>query len=631
MSTLTHYFFILICFTLISSFHLHGQSQSSSTQAQLSNSETHTVENPISVAYLQKHLAKRSPKLFLTPSVERNLKQKLQSDPLVQGYYQYLKKEADLMHEKPLLKRELEGFRMLAVSREMIERMSILCMVYRMEKNPEILQRIDEELQAVCRFSDWNPQHYLDIAEMSFGVALAIDWVGEALPEATVEMVKTSLIEKGIEPSFNEAGERMGWINGHNNWNAVCHGGMVAASLAIADVNPELAAKTIGRALDKIPNSFKEYGPDGVYPEGPMYWAYGTYYSVIASSVLTSALGQDFGLSESPGFMESANFRLLATAPSGEFFNFADSDGKRDGQGAVLLSWFAAKTGDASYFDKAFFENPADAGRFAGLGLVWLSQFTEKKTSELPLAWYGQGRNPVAFFRGGAEEGGQFYLAVKGGTAAASHGNMDAGTFVFELDGVRWVLDPGNQPYYPLNRIGFNLAGGCQDCERWTLLTKNNQGHSTITVNNARFNVKGYASITDFKTGEQPEVSIDMSEIYEGHLTALQRRFVKESKRSMLIEDQFELNDSTDIITWGLMTVADVLPVKNGAILKQDGKELKLSILTPEEVEISIISLDPPPLAIDKTIDNLKRIEIRMPAYLFPNKEGAIQVRLSGE
>jgi len=44
-----------------------------------------------------------------------------------------------------------------------------------------------------------------------------------------------------------------------------------------------------------------------------------------------------------------------------------------------------------------------------------------------------------------------------------------------------------------------------------------------------------------------------------------------------------------------------------------------------------VISLDPPPLEIDKTIENLKRIEIRLPAYLFPEKEGLVRVRLSGE
>jgi hypothetical protein len=98
-----------------------------------------------------------------------------------------------------------------------------------------------------------------------------------------------------------------------------------------------------------------------------------------------------------------------------------------------------------------------------------------------------------------------------------------------------------------------------------------------------------------------------------------------------LIEDKFELNDSTRTITWALMTVAQVMPVKNGAVLKQDGKELKLSILSPGELEISVISLDPPPLEIDKTIKNLKRIEIRMPAYIFPDGKGMLRVQLSGE
>jgi hypothetical protein len=208
---------------------------------------------------------------------------------------------------------------------------------------------------------------------------------------------------------------------------------------------------------------------------------------------------------------------------------------------------------------------------------------------------------------------------------------MDAGTFIFELDGVRWVIDPGNQPYYPLNRIGFNLAGRCQDCERWTLLTKRNTGHSTITVNDARHKASAYAPITDFQSGERPEVTIDMSEILMGELTALQRRFIKENNRSVIIEDRFELNDSTRNITWGLMTVADVTPVKSGAVLNQDDKSLKLTILAPEQMEVAVISLDPPPMEIDKTIPGLKRIEIRVPAYLFPEGKGWIRIMLSGE
>jgi len=589
------------------------------------------LENPVSVDYLKANLSKKSPKLILTPAIEKEIKLKLKSDIIVQNYFSYLKKQADSILEKPLLKHELEGFRMLAVSREMLERMGVLCMVYRLEKMPEILKRIDRELLAVCNFTDWNTQHFLDVAEMSFAVALAIDWTGEFLPKSTIQLAKKSLVEKAIIPSYNEGGERMFWINSTNNWNSVCHGGMVAASLVVADIEPELAAKTIERALNKLPNSLKEYAPDGIYPEGPTYWGFGTSYAVVAANTLSTALGSDFGISKSPGFMESADFFMHVSAPSGYFFNFADSWDKKDGDDLILRAWFAAKTGDGLYFDKEFFEKPVEVGRFAGPGLVWISQFSQGKVSELPLNWHGNGANPVAVFRGSKTDPGHYFLAVKGGKANLSHGNMDAGTFVFELNNVRWVLDPGNQPYYPLNRVGFKLSDHSQEGERWRLLTKKNQGHSTITVNDARFLVNGQAIITDFKDSETPEVTIDMTPLYGNNLKSLSRRFVKESKQSVLIEDSFVINDSTKTITWGLMTQAEVQPTKTGAVLKQDGKTLKLEILSHPELQLSVVSLYPAPLELDRQIEGLKRIEIRIPAWTIQGGKTNIKVRLSGD
>ena len=622
------YLVFLICFMFIAS--------------QKSNAQK--LENPISEAYLKNHLSNKSPRLILTPEVERNLKLKLKSDPLVQKYYQFLQEEADRITEIPILKNELEGFR-FPDAREGLRRLGILGIVYRIDKNPKILKRINDELIAICAFKDWNPQHFLDVSQLAVAVSLAIDWTGYALPKETVKLAKAALIEKALLPSFNEKGERMGWINGSNNWNAVCHGGLVAAALAIADEDPALAAKTISRALEKLPNSLKEYAPKGVHPEGPFYWRFGTSFTVVASDVLKTALGSDFGISQSPGFMKTAEYRLQVTAPSGECFNYADSEGKTDGEASAVLAWFAAQTGNGTYIHKRFFENPADPGllisgealipqnegRLAGVALIWLSQCSFEKSSELPLAWYGKGHVPVAVFRSKNEDPGQFYLAAKGGSGLISHGNMDAGSFVFELNGVRWSIDPGNQVYYNLNKIGFDLGNSKQESERWTLLTKNNFGHSTISVNDVLFRVKGNAPVTDFKDGVKAEASIDMTELYGGNVNSMKRRFIKESNQSLLIEDQFETNDSTGSITWQLMTTADVVPNKHGAILKQDGKELKLSILTPENLQVSILSLDPAPLEIDKQIKKLKRIEIRVPAYILKDKKGMIKVRLSGE
>lgn len=101
----------------------------------------------------------------------------------------------------------MEGRRLLAVSREMLYRMNCLAMVYRVEKDKNILARINEEIQSVCSFSDWNPSHFLDVAEMSLAVSLALDWTAGKLPQETVKKAKIALVEKAIYPSFESRNE----------------------------------------------------------------------------------------------------------------------------------------------------------------------------------------------------------------------------------------------------------------------------------------------------------------------------------------------------------------------------------------------------------------------------------------
>ena len=609
-------------------------------RAEFRTGDTVKLDNPISVKYLKNNLRKSHPRLVLTRAIEKNLKKRIKSDVVVKNYYAAIKVNAKQIQQAPLLTRQMEGRRLLAISREMLYRMNILSMVYRVDKDPAVLKRIDDEIKAVCNFSDWNPSHYLDVAEMSLAVAIAVDWVGDALPTGTVELAIRSLIEKGIKPSYPQDG-MPGWVNGTNNWNQVCNGGMIAAAIIIADQDPELAAKTIRRALDGMPNALRQYGPDGLYPEGATYWGYGTSFSVITSSMLQSAFGTDFGIANYPAFVESADFRLLSVAPSGWYYNFADCGDREGTTGDITLAWFAKQTGNPLYLERdKFLQSPDDMGklpRLAGAGLVWLSEFEAKRETKLPLAWKGEGENPVVIFRTDETDPSGYYFGGKGGRATVSHGNMDAGSFIFELDGIRWVVDPGNQDYNEIEKTGFNLWANCQNCQRWTLLTKNNYGHSTLTVNNALHVNNGFASIADYKGGEKPEVTIDMSKVFGGLLNGASRRFLKEDNRSILIEDKFQLSDSTENITWQLITTADVQVIRGGAILKQGGKQLKLENLSHPELDLSIISLDPPPLKLDRTIEGLKRIEIRMPAYIFDQKEGLptgrqgiLTVRLSG-
>jgi hypothetical protein len=589
------------------------------------------LQNPFSEAYVKSKMSKSSPRLILTPAIERNLRSKLKTDPVVKNYYTAMRVAAGDMLKKPSLTYNVVGRRLLGTSREMLLRMTVLSMVYRIDREPAILKKIDAELRAVCNFPDWHPSHFLDVAEMTLAVAIAVDWTGAWLPSETVALARKSLIDKGINPSFERGNS--GWVNGTNNWNQVCNGGMIAAAIVIGDKDPALAARVISRSLEGMPAALVQYAPSGIYPEGATYWSYGTSFSCVTSSALKSAFGNDFGIAAYPSFLESANFKLLSAAPSGWYFNFADCGDREEGSGDIVLGWFAKETGNSLYYQKDRFLRLVPAktnlSRLAGAGLVWLSEFTPSKEETLPLAWMGDGANPLVIFRGGANDPGNYYFGGKGGKGNLSHGNLDAGSFVFELNGVRWSVDPGNQDYNVLEQAGFDLWNQTQNSPRWTLLTKGNQGHSTLTVNDARFIVNATAPVIDFKPGDNPEATVDMTPVFGGMLQSARRRFIKDSGHSIVIEDQLVLNDSTRHITWAMMTTADVVPAANGAVLRQDGKELNLTIQSPGKVKVSTIMMDPAPMKLDRQIPGLKRIEIRIPAYILERGKGTIRVRLT--
>ena len=66
-----------------------------------------------------------------------------------------------------------------------------------------------------------------------------------------------------------------------------------------------------------------------------------------------------------------------------------------------------------------------------------------------------------------------------------------------------------------------------------------------------------------------------------------------------------------------------------GALLKQDGKVLKIENLSHPDLRFSVISLDPAPLALDRKIKGLKRIELRIPSWTIKKGKEVIKVKLT--
>lgn len=589
--------------------------------------------------WIQKSLATTSPKLILTPALENTFKQKLKSDKATQLAYQLLLQRADaLLDTKPLERKQI-GKRLLSVSREAVRRLSTLSLAYRIAQREDYLKRIEQELLAVSEFKDWNPSHFLDVAEMSMAVAVALDWCGAWLSDEVKKKAKTALIEKGLKQSI--AAEPFNWwVDAYHNWNLVCHGGMSMAAIAVFEEEPEIASLVLNRAVEKIPLGLTPYAPDGIYPEGPSYWFYATHYLTIALSSYETALATDFELTNAQGFLESAMVSEITAGATGRYYNFFD--GSENGYHSLahfgLLAWFAHRsstTFDETKYIVALQNALASEGkgsRFYAFNLLNIVALDEdkKQPSIRPTAWAGEGESPIIVFRS-AETTDDLFLAAKGGRAADNHGNMDVGSFIFELDGVRWSIDPGNQNYNDLEQLmGGELWNRGQDSKRWTLLTKNNYGHSTLTINGAMHLADARSILIEENlSNAQPSATFDLTPVFGATAKKVHRTFKKLDSKTVEIKDEVDFSKQTQTLTWQMMTQATVKEEGNELLLMQDGKQLKLSVVQPADCTFKIVSLTPPPLEYDKTIPNLKRIEINMERKLFNGASGAIIIQLT--
>lgn len=598
-----------------------------------------TFENPITTDWISENLQSTSPRLILTTDIEKVLKAKIQTNESTQLAYRLLLHEADDLLNEPPLERKQIGRRLLSVSRETVRRLSTLSLAHRLTEKAVYLDRLEQELIAVSSFGDWNPSHFLDVAEMSFAVAIALDWSKEVLSPTTKNLVEQALITKGLKPAI-AASNYNWWIDAHHNWNLVCHGGMAIAALSVYEKEPEMASYILRRAVEKIPLGLTPYAPDGIYPEGPSYWFYATQYLTATIAAFETSLNTDFGFTKASGFLESVQVSTITAGATDRYYNFFD--GSQNGYHALshfgLLAWFAQRK--AISFDEVAYEAQLKTAaidedaknRFMAFNLIYVAQVNEQQLGKVkrPIAWSGQGTSPIVVFRTDETEKSLF-LAAKGGRAADNHGNMDVGSFIFELDGVRWSIDPGNQSYNDLEKLmGGELWNNTQNSRRWTLLTKNNYGHSTLTVNGQPHLVDARSTLVSSSLNDkQASVIFDLAPAFGDLIQQAERTFRQLNSHTVVISDQLTFSPKTETITWQMMTQAKVEINEKGARLLQDDQVLQLEVLQPEKYDIKVVSLSPPPLAYDKNIPDLKRIEIQVSRAYFKGKTGVIRVQLS--
>jgi hypothetical protein len=497
---------------------------------------------------------------------------------------------------EPVVERKLVGPRLLGQSRAALRRVSTLAGLHLLDGSRDLAERARREMLAAAAFSDWNPYHFLDVAEMTNALAIGYDWLHASLSEEDLATVRAAIVEKGLRPGLAVYDSGKGWPRFIHNWNQVCNGGLTAGALAIAGEEPALARVIIGRARESIVVAMRSFAPDGGWAEGPGYWNYATHYNVFFLSALETALGTDFGLKALPGFAETGLFRIHSTGPLGLTFNYADA---AEGAGtAAQMLWLAAE-----------FHRPEYARHEAGevgkhpeiFHLLWYRKPESAQSAALPPDALFRGVD-VAFFGGGRNDRQAAFAGFKGGNNRANHSQLDLGTFVFDALGERWAVDLGPDDYNLPDYFGK---------KRWDYYRLRTEGQNTLLIDGANQDPAAKAPLVAYLSS--PARAFAVADLTAGYASAAKRvlRGVALLKRrQLLVEDEVDAPDPVGVV-WNLHTRAAVRIEGPVARLSQGGKELEARILSPTDAHFEVVAASPP--RPQRPDPELKRLSVILP------------------
>ena len=574
-----------------------------------------TPENvPLAAELIQK-LVPTHPRLLIDQDAFERLARQIQSDPTLRQWDAAVRKEADALVSAPLPRHVLpDGKRLLSTSRTVLDRAYTLALMYRLHGDRKHADRLFKELETVAAFPDFNPAHFLDMAEMTHALAIAYDWLHDTWTESQRATIRRAIIEMGLRPSLEVYRKKGWWAQSEHNWNQVCNGGMTLGALAIGDEEPELAGEILRSAILSVPLAMRSYGPDGAWGEGPGYWGYATQYNVAMLAALQSALGTDFALSGIPGFSQTGLFPIYTTGPSGRTFNFSDSGDRLSRMESLfwlaerfqqpVFRWFAITYGKPSAAAMIFYrpgsEDPATAG--------------------LPLDKYWRGVE-VATLRSDWSDKA-IYAGIQAGSNRVNHNHLDLGSFVLDALGERWAVDLGADNY--------NLPGFFGK-QRYTYYRLRGEGHNTLVLNPGNGpdqDPKATARIARF--GSEPARAFavaDLTPAYAQHAKRVERGLALLDRRRVLIQDEVDADRPVDL-WWFMHTSAKVQLAEDGqnAVLEQDGKRFFVRLLVPAEARLEVRAAAPLPTSPDPDGQRVNREYRKLTIHLPETKSVRLAV-----
>ena len=566
------------------------------------------------------------PRLLMTRKKQLEIQDQIKNDSSFHTIHRLILKHADRYAKETPGDLQKTGRRLLEPASQYSKRILTLSYAWRFTKDTRYLSAAIRFMNVLCDRSDWNPAHFLDVAEITLAISIGYDWLYDDLSEIQREIFETAIIKKGLQPSMDA--QFNGWLQRTNNWNQVCNAGMVVGALAVWESEKESARSILLRSIESNDNALEVYQPDGNWPEGYGYWSFGTHHQIIIITAMETALQNTFSMSIPAGFWKTPDYLRQLTGPSGYCFNYSDSDATAKINPSMF--WFAARKQDASllWSEQRYLKNPE---KISARDLVFLMLWSDSEQfKQIPLpkekGWYGRGPNPVVVMRSGWNPE-DFYVGIKGGSPAVNHGHMDAGSFVLDALGERWVMDLGKEDYHKMESEGLNIWSYKQASDRWKIVKHQTRTHNIPQVNENEQLVNGKAEFESYESDvEKQQAVLNLTSLYQTTLNFFNRTS-KLEKNKIQIQDEFINAGRSSNITWRIITDASIdHQQSHQIILTKGGKSIEMIAECQPLCEIKIVPIEKN-YAFETIPQEAKMIELNI--ELKPGQSGTVKATFS--
>jgi hypothetical protein len=534
-----------------------------------------------------------------------------------------------------------DGKRLLSKSRQALQRSLDLATIYRLTDEERFAKRLGRELEAVADFPDWNPSHFLDVAEMTAAVAIGYDWCYEYWSEKERQRFANAIIDHGLEagmPAYRAMGDpatepptEHAWAERPNNWNTVCNAGLTIGALALLEEGYEsgLLQTVVQRAHESLELALDAIGPNGGWEEGPVYWSYNANYLVMYYSSIRQSLGCD-AVTETPLLRHLGDFPLYLTGPTRKLFSFGDTH-EDDIVDTAAMQWLARRYNTPAYarYQWQSLDEAAVSGhsRFLAANLLWYEpEFNVSEgpdLSSLPLDREFPGGDHALTFRSAWNDERATFLGFKGGDKPSGHGDLDVGTFVFDDRGVRWASDLGDYDY---TKVEPEFWDDSPEGSRWQFYRKRAEGHNTLVLDPDRGPDQDWTATCPLQrvrsTQDAGTAILDMSQAYPRARQIRRGVRLADGRSRLTVQDEIDIGEDDEGSTnadvwWFVHTKADVEITGRSATLRRNGERLRAVIASPDEATFEVGEATPLPNSpqpdIDGPIDGVSRLTIHLP------------------